>query len=103
MTKFPKEHELKKMRNMLSKGPASRMLSPTASELDRLKHKLCEQFVKYKQKHDLSQKQLAKILEVDEALVSKILHYHVEQFTIDRLVRHLTRIYPKLSFVVRVA
>jgi predicted XRE-type DNA-binding protein len=62
-----------------------------------------DEFVKYKNAHKLTQRALAERLGVDEALVSKIIHYSFDDFTIDRLIKYLSTLYPKLEFKVRVA
>lgn len=95
--KFPSDNELKKMRNLLSKGPAARPLPKDADPVERLKHALCAEFVKHKNKHKLTQKQLAAELKIDEALVSKIINYAFEEFTVDRLIKYLSVLYPGVN------
>ena len=103
MSKFPSEKELKEVRESLDKGPATRMLSPNASSVERLKFSLCEQFVSFLLVHRLTQRELAEKLGIDESLVSKIVHYNFDDFTIDRLVKYLSILFPKsdLEIVVK--
>ena len=102
MTKFPSEKELKKARRFLAKAPASRMLLPNATPVDRAKYAICAEFVKYKNNTKITQRDLAEKLGIDEALVSKITHYNFDDFTTDRLINYLSRIYPKDSeFLLR--
>ena len=103
MTKFPNEKELKEAREALEKGPASKLLSKKASPVDRMKYSICEEFVKYKNQRSLTQRALAEKLGIDEALVSKIIHYSVDEFTTDRLVKYLAILYPKLEVKLLVA
>lgn len=103
MTKFPNDKELKEAREALEKGPASKLLPKNASPVEKMKYKLCEEFVKYKNQHGLTQRALAEKLEIDEALVSKIIHYSVDEFTADRLVKYLAILYPKLEVKLLVA
>ncbi len=100
--KFPSQRELKKIRKQLNRGVASETLSPQASPVERMKYKLCEKFIIYKRENELSQVDLAQILEIDEALVSKLLHYHIKEFTTDRLIKYLAKIYPKIEVDVAV-
>jgi predicted XRE-type DNA-binding protein len=102
MTKFPSEKELKEVREALDKAPASRMLRPNASSVERLKFSLCEQFVSYLLDHKLTQRELAKKIGIDESLASKIVHYNFDDFTIDRLVKYLSVLFPKADLEILV-
>ncbi|MDB9786744.1 helix-turn-helix domain-containing protein [Bacteriovoracaceae bacterium] len=103
MTKFPSDKELKRVRGKLDEGIASRPLPKDASIIDQTKFKLCQRFIVYKNIHGLTQRALAKIIGIDESLVSKILHYHFEEFTTDRLINYLSTIHPDLNINVDVA
>ena len=102
-TKFPPESELKKMRELLSKGPASKPLPKDAGPVDKIKHQICREFVVYKNTKKITQKALADKTGIDEALMSKILHYNVEEFTIDRLMKFLNVLYPHIQVKIDVA
>ena len=86
---WPSKEELKRVLPILEKSEGSRGFDPNFSMVDKLKYELCKQFVSYKLDHDISQKELADKLEIDPALMSKILRYRFDEFTIDRLVRYL--------------
>lgn len=101
--KFPSEKDLKEVRDLLSTGPAARPLSPKADAVERLKHALCAEFVKYKNRKKITQKQLASELSIDEALVSKIINYAYDEFTVDRLVKYLSILYPSVDIRLLVA
>ena len=103
MTKFPNEKELKEAREALEKSLASKLLPPNASPVDRVKYSICEEFVKYINLHKLTQRALAEKLSIDEALVSKIIHYSFEEFTTDRLIKYLSILYPEVEVKVLVA
>ena len=102
MAKFPSEKELKQVRKALAKAPGSRMLSPNASSVERLKFSLCEKFVTYLLDHKLSQRDLAEKIGIDESLVSKIVHYNFDDFTLDRLVKYLSALFPKADLQILV-
>ena len=53
--------------------------------------------------HKLSQRALAEKIDESEALVSKVVHYHFEEFTIDRLVTFLARLLPESEITIEVA
>ncbi|HLE11029.1 MAG: hypothetical protein A2504_10490 [Bdellovibrionales bacterium RIFOXYD12_FULL_39_22] len=103
MKNFPSKEELEEVRNNLDKGIASRPLPKNASHIDRIKYRLCEKFVIYKNSKKLTQRELAKLVDVDEAIMSKILHYHFSEFTTDRLIKYLAQIYDEIDFNVNVA
>jgi len=103
MTKFPSKEELELVRKELGQGPASRPLPKDASPVDRAKFRLCEKFVIFKNSQKISQKELAQRIEIDESLMSKILRYHFEEFTTDRLIKYLNSIYPEVDIKIDVA
>ena len=92
--KFPRDKELKKIRRQLAGGIAARPLPADADAAERLKYAICAEFVKYKNKNKISQKAMAQKIGVDEALMSKIINYLYDEFTIDRLLNFLGELYP---------
>lgn len=102
-TIFPSHAELSRMRDVLSKSIGSKPLDKKASTVDKIKYNICKEFIIYKSKQRITQKDLAKKIDIDEALMSKILHYHFDEFTIDRLIKYLSVIYPKLEFMFKLA
>ncbi len=103
MTKFPNAKETKRISKKLKNAMASHPLSPKASAVERAKHKLCSCFIVFKNENKLTQKEFADLLQIDEALISKILHYQVQSFTTDRLIRYLSLVYPHLDVELKVA
>ncbi len=101
--KFPSEKELSKVRKKLEKAEGSLVLSPSATPLEKFRYEICRQFVIYKREHELQVKELAKIVGVDESVMSKVLRYRSERFTTDKLVQMLAVIYPKHHLILKVA
>lgn len=101
--KFPSEKELAKMRKKLEKAEGSLMLSAKASPIEKLRYEICRQFVIYQREHDLTCKDLAKLIGVDESLMSKILRYRHDRFSTDKLVEMLSKIHPKHHLVLKVS
>lgn len=91
---FPSEKELKKIRKKLSKVEGSRHVGDEGTPIEKLKYSICQRFVEYYQETGISQKELSILLGIDEALVSKLLRNRIESFTLDRLLRYLSVIYP---------
>ncbi len=103
-TKWPKEKDLQKMRDVLSQGDATQIVDPkTLSSGDQVKYHICEQIIRYQNNNHLSQKALAKLLDENEALVSKVVRYRFQEFTIDRLMKFLTVLYPKAELKIKIA
>lgn len=101
--KFPSKKELKSIRKKLDSGLASQTLPPDASIIEQTKYNLCRQFVIYKRENELSQKEIAELVDIDAALMSKILHYHIKEFTTDRLLKYLYKLHPDVELKVKVA
>src|SRR5579859_4003907 len=97
--KFPDAKRLKEVRDRLSREDVmgSSLLPENASEVEKTKYKACEMIIRYRQTHDLKQKDLATKLGIDEARMSEILHYKIEDFTLDRLVGYAQALYPSLK------
>lgn len=57
--KFPPQKDVERMARKLSKGPASEFLSLDATDVEKLRYEICKAFIKYKQRHRLSQRELA--------------------------------------------
>lgn len=89
---WPSERTLKRMDKKLSRVKGSRGVPTPADPVERIKYSLCEAVVRYCQEHDLSQRDLAKLLDVNESRVSELVHYRIEKLTIDRLVKHLAKL-----------
>jgi predicted XRE-type DNA-binding protein len=64
---------------------------------------LCEEFVKYLNARKLTQRTLAEQFGIDEALVSKIIHYSFNELMTDRLIKYLSVLYPEVKVTIRVA
>lgn len=101
--KFPTEKQIKRALEVLEKAPASKPLPKNASKTDMLKYELCSNFVVYRREKKLSQKDLAERLEIDPAQMSKILHYHIEEFSLDYLFELFLKIDPKADLDLKIA
>ncbi|MBP5297349.1 MAG: XRE family transcriptional regulator [Bacteriovoracaceae bacterium] len=62
------------------------------SATDRLKFNLCSKFITYLLDHQLSQKQLAAILQVDPSRINEIVKYHIHLYPLDRLISWAERL-----------
>jgi predicted XRE-type DNA-binding protein len=100
MSKWPKKTDIEEVLKKLDSddGLYSRAIPSDAPLTDRIKRDMCAELIIYKREHDLNQRELAQKLEISEALVSKILRYRFDEFTIDRLVRYLEKLSIKYEF-----
>ncbi|WP_413577267.1 XRE family transcriptional regulator [Bdellovibrio sp. HCB290] len=98
---WPTEDQWKEIDKKLEKKPASKALPSDAGPVERTKHELCAQFIKYRRQEDINQRELAQRLGVTDSRVSEILHYHHGRFTIDKLLELLAKIRPEVK--IRVA
>ncbi len=100
MTKWPKRGDIEKVINRLDEDPElySRAIPADAPQTDRIKRDICAELIVYKREHDLNQRELAQKLKIKEALVSKILRYRFDEFTLDRLIRYLEALDIKFEF-----
>jgi predicted XRE-type DNA-binding protein len=90
--KWPPREDIEEFLKMLEANPElyGRVVPKDAPPLDLMKRDLCAQFIIYKRENKLSQREFAQKLEIGEALISKILRYHFDEFTLDRLIRYLS-------------
>ncbi len=101
--KFPSEKQLSKMRKKLDKTEGSLVLSPKATPLEKFRYEICRQFVIYQREHNLKCKELARIVGVDESVMSKVLRYRNERFTTDKLIQMLSKIHPRHNLELKVS
>ncbi len=97
---WPSEEILKEAEKRMKGKLATKLLSDDAGPVERAKHQLCAHLISYRRDEEITQRELAKRLEVTESRVSEILHYHHEQFTIDRLLELLNRVKPGITLKV---
>lgn len=97
---FPNKSEMERALKKLDKTDGTLALKADATPLEKFRWDLCQKFIKYKKAHGHNQKQLADLLEVDEAKVSKILHHRIDEFSTDRLIALYSKLDPDLKLKV---
>ena len=100
MTKWPKSRAIEKVLKKFDANPElySASIPPDASLSDRIKRDICAELIIFKRQNNLNQRELAQKLEIGEALVSKLLRYRFNEFTIDRLIRYLEKLGIEFEF-----
>jgi predicted XRE-type DNA-binding protein len=83
-------------------GGGYNFLSPSASEIERTKFKICQMILRYKVDHGLLQKDIAQKIGADESRTSEILRMRIESFTLDRLIGYAEKLHPELRIHITV-
>jgi predicted XRE-type DNA-binding protein len=97
---FPKSSEIKKVLKKLEKAEGTLALSAKATPLERFRHDIQQKFVAYVLAEKITQRELAKVLGIDEGKVSKILRNRISEFSTDRLISLYEKINPALKLKV---
>ncbi len=88
------------MNEKLKNLEGSQSLPEDSTELDRFKYEFCKKIIQYLIDGRLTQKDLADTLQVDPAIVSKIVNYKIDCFTLDKLVSYYELLNPDLKLAV---
>ncbi|AGH94282.1 XRE family transcriptional regulator [Pseudobdellovibrio exovorus] len=97
---MPKQTELRRVRKKLKKMEGTLALNPNATALERFRWNLHQKFVEYKLDKNMTQKEMAQKLKVDESHISKILNYRLDEFSTDRLILLYAKLNPKVKLEV---
>ena len=100
MMKYPSKEKLKAMEKLLKDVEGAKSLPKNATPIDRLKYDLCREIVSYLVTNRVNQKDLAEELKVDPAVVSRIVNYNFESFTVDILGSYVSALKPDVRFRV---
>jgi predicted XRE-type DNA-binding protein len=104
--RFPDAATLRKVRETLSdvtyKG-GNLALPGNATEVERAKFQLCQLIARFRREHELTQRDLAGMLEIDEARISECLRCKIQGFTLDRLLGYAQKLYPNVKVDIRAA
>ncbi|MGK5084761.1 XRE family transcriptional regulator [Bdellovibrionota bacterium FG-1] len=101
--KWPSREAIERLTKKVEENPelyVSHGLPSNAPEKDRIKYELCGEFIKYMNRHEITQRELAKRIGIDEALISKVVHYHIDEFSLDRLYDFLNTLDSGLTLKV---
>jgi predicted XRE-type DNA-binding protein len=71
----------------------SRALPANASPIDKTKYKICEKILAYQQDNNLSIEEVTKRIKLTTAETKDIFHYHLNCFTLDRLLTYANRLF----------
>lgn len=100
MAKWPSKKDLDKILPELEKVEGTLHLNKNADPLDRFRWALCQRVLKYKVEHGLKQKELAKMLNIDEPQMSRILRHRIENVSTDKLASFVLKLEPNIKLKV---
>ena len=74
-------------------GPdISQALPANASPIDKAKYQICEKILAYQQDNNLPIEEVARKIQLTTAETKDIFHYHLNCFTLDRLLTYANRL-----------
>ena len=103
---FPDAATMKRVREKLSDDKfegGNLALQADASETERAKYQLCQLIARYQREQEMSQRDIAKKLGVNEARISEIVRGKIGSFTLDRLIEYTAKLYPKVKVLITAA
>lgn len=100
MPKWPPRKELDKILKELEKAEGTIHLNEDATPLEHFRWELCQRLIAYMHANGLKQKDLAKMLGIDEAEMSRILRYHIDKVSTDKLARMVQILDPDVKLQV---
>ena len=97
---FPSKERIAKVMERLKNAEGTLALKEKPTPLEKFRWEIHQKFVAYLLKHKITQKQMAELLEIDEAKVSKILHHRIDEFSTDRLINLYLKLNPNTQLRV---
>jgi predicted XRE-type DNA-binding protein len=98
--RYPSAKKLKEMDAKLKKVEGTRMVGASSTPAEKFRWELCQNLVKYMVDQDLSQVDFAKLLGVDQARISEIVHHRIDKVSTDKLIAYNEKINPKVEFKI---
>lgn len=97
---FPSRKEIDRVLKKLEKVEGTLAPPANPTPLQKFRHDIQQKFVRYKREKNVTQREMAELLGIDEGKVSKILHNRLDKFSTDRLIRLYEKINPKVKLKV---
>ncbi len=98
--RYPNKKKLEEMDKKLKLAEGTRMVGSSSSPAEKFRWDLCQSLVKHMTEHDLSQIEFAKLLEIDQARVSEIVHHRIDKVSTDKLIAYNEKINPSVVFKI---
>ncbi len=97
---MPSKTEIQKILKKLEKAEGTLGMPENPTRLEKFRHDIQQEFVRYILKNKISQREMSEIIGIDEGKVSKILRNRIDEFSTDRLINLSEKINPKLKLKV---
>lgn len=97
---MPSKAKIRQALKKLEKAEGTLAPPENPTPLEQFRFDLQQRFVIYKLKTGISQREMAKVLGIDEGKVSKILRNRLNEFSTDRLINLYERINPNMKLKV---
>lgn len=91
---FPSEKELKRVREKLARTKGFLMLAPNADELAKFRFRICQDLLKYAHENKLTAAEMAHLLAIPKADMSRIFNHRIDRFSTDKLIRLYAKVNP---------
>lgn len=98
--RFPSKKKIKQMNTKLKDVDGAISLPENATELEKAKYEICKKIIIYIIENRITQKDLADQLKIDPSLVSRIVNYRIDSFSLDKLVLFYEAINPNMRLKV---
>lgn len=87
---YPNKERIFKVLDKIKSGKikSTEVLHASASPIDKMKFNICQRILKFRREHDYSNLELAEIIGVGPAVVSRILHCQINRFKVDSLLTY---------------
>jgi hypothetical protein len=92
---FPPEEEIKKVLKKVEESNYRRVnigLHPNATPAEKAKYKLCKTIARYVRENKLSEQELGKKLEINQAKTEYILFCHIDKLNLEELVNQTEKL-----------
>ena len=97
---FPSKSEINKVLKRLEKAEGTLALPANPTPLQKFRFDLQQKFVNFILHKKISQRDMAAMIGIDEAKLSKILRNRLDGFSTDRLITLYERLDPKIKLKV---
>ena len=98
--KYPSKEKLKILDEKLKKFEGTLMVGPSSSPAETFRWELCQRLVRYMVEKGLSQVEFAKLLGIDQARVSEVIHHRIDKVSTDKLIAYNEITDPKVQFKI---
>lgn len=98
--KYPSKKRLRQMDKKLNKFEGTLMVGPSSSSAEKFRWELCQNLVKYLVEKKLTQVAFAKMLDIDQARVSEIIHHRIDKVSTDKLIAYNEKLNPCVRFKI---